>query len=119
MAELVLVLAVLGGVPVGLAARRHYLARPLPATIDWPPTWAEICAERGTDEVPEHRARVEILSEWREQEHATEVKRHRHNVHCPCCGRFARAVPGMPGVSDCVVHGKAVRATPTPLRRAA
>lgn len=37
------------------------------------------------------------------------MPRKRHNLHCAKCGRFARAVPDMPGVTYCQHHGMTTR----------
>lgn len=37
------------------------------------------------------------------------VTNHRHNVHCPTCGRFSKRVMGFSHVVECKVHGTQVR----------
>lgn len=70
--------------------------RPIPQTIDWPPSLEELIT-----------ARAEQMAEQAAIEQAG--KRHRHDIHCAKCGRFAKVVPGLPGVGDCRYHGMTIR----------
>lgn len=78
----------------------------VPSTIDWPPTWEEIRAERGIIEQRHVEEPPAVTGEWALP---VPVKNHRHNLHCAKCGRFAKVVPGWPGVSECKHHGLTAR----------
>jgi hypothetical protein len=69
-------------------------------TIEWPPTWGEML-EQGYEAPCYSKTRVAIVSEWR----AAGARPHRHNVHCPRCGRFSKAIPFEPLASVCLHHG--------------
>ena len=65
--------------------------------IEWPPTWAEILAKR--EEVSKELALIA----------PEKPVRHRHNIHCATCGRFAKVVPELPGAGFCRYHGLTAR----------
>lgn len=106
MAELDIARALLGvalaGVLVastllGVDVYQHRPLPEIPQTIDWPPTWAEIQAQRAEERLAE----VIQLHE----------RRARQTKHCAHCGRFAANVPDLPGVASCGEHGLTARIT--------
>lgn len=51
----------------------------------------------------------DVLDKLEEVIHPPKVVNHRHNIHCPSCGRFAKRVLGMGSVVECKHHGVQVR----------
>lgn len=88
-AAVFIVLATLG--LIRDSSLRKQARRAAAQTIDWPPTWAEILAANGG---------------W------PPARNHKHNVHCPTCGRFsAKRTEFGPNTRamECRYHGLFVR----------
>lgn len=99
----------------GLAVKTLMPARRSKPSIEWPLSWHDYAHEHGIPAVV-HTKRIELPTGHFEPILETgpivvigPQRKPRHNLHCSKCGRFARAVEGMPGVTHCLHHGMTTR----------